>query len=38
MEQSKYTYDKKECLKKGKIKLEDYGHAYNIRKTHMKLL
>ena len=34
MEQSKYTYDKKECLKKGKIKLDIYGHAYNIRKTH----
>ena len=33
MEKDKYTYDKKECLKKGKINESKYGHAYTIIKT-----
>ena len=33
MEKDKYTYDKKECLKKGKINESEYGRAYTIIKT-----
>ena len=32
MKQNKYIFDKKECLRKGKIKFSS-GHAYNILKT-----